>query len=89
MVIQWLDLLLGYLVCVVLHGLILICVVLELFMLTANRLFFVFSLFWLVKLILVPVNFLPIQKPELVNMAGVSDALKHEGFAGGDHFKRW
>jgi hypothetical protein len=89
MVIQWLDLLLGCLACVILHELILICVVLVLFMLTTIRSFFVFSLFWLIKLILVPINFVKIQKPKLVNMAVVSDALKPERFAGGDHFKRW
>jgi hypothetical protein len=47
MVTQCLDLLLGRL----------IYVVLVLFMLTTIRSFFVFSLFWLIKLILVPVNF--------------------------------
>jgi hypothetical protein len=57
MVIQCLDLLLGCLACVVLHELILICVVLVLFMLTTIKSFFVFSLFWLIKLILVHVNF--------------------------------
>jgi hypothetical protein len=57
MVTQCLDLLLGCLVCVVLHELILICVVLVLFMLTTIRSFFVFSLFWFIKLILVHVNF--------------------------------
>jgi hypothetical protein len=52
MVIQWSDLLFDCIVSVVLHKLILICVVLVLFMLTATRLFFVFSfrslvvLFW-------------------------------------------
>jgi hypothetical protein len=60
MVIQCLDLLLGCLACVVLHELILICVVLVLFMLTAIKLFFVFSLLWLIKLILVPVNFVTV-----------------------------
>jgi hypothetical protein len=58
MVIQCLDLLLGCLACVVLHGLILICVVLVLFMLTVISSFFVLSLFWLIKLILVHVNFI-------------------------------
>jgi hypothetical protein len=57
MVIQCLYLLLVYLACVVLHELILICVVLVLFMLTAIRSFFVLSLFWLNKLILGFVNF--------------------------------
>jgi hypothetical protein len=47
MVTQCLDLLLGRL----------IYVVLVLFMLTTIRSFFVFSLFWLIKLILVHVNF--------------------------------
>jgi hypothetical protein len=56
MVIQCLDLLLDCLVCVLLHELILIYVVLVLFMLTAIKSFFVFSLFWLIKLILVHVN---------------------------------
>jgi hypothetical protein len=85
MVIQCLDLLLGCLAYVVLHELILICVVLALFILTAIR---SFSLFSLIKLILGPINFLTIQKPELVNMAGVSDALKPKRFIGGDHFKK-
>jgi hypothetical protein len=53
MVIQWLD----CLACVVLHELILICVVLVLLMLTTIRSFFVFSLFWLIKLIFGSVNF--------------------------------
>jgi hypothetical protein len=43
----------------------------------------------MIKLILGLVNFVTIQKPELVNMAGVSDALKPGVFAGGNHFKRW
>jgi hypothetical protein len=43
----------------------------------------------MIKLILCLVNFLTIQKPDLVNMAGVSDALKPGVFAGGNHFKRW
>jgi hypothetical protein len=46
-------------------------------------------LLWLFKLILNPVNFLTIQKPEIINMAGILDALKPERFAGGDNFKRW
>jgi hypothetical protein len=58
-------------------------------MLTTIRSLYVFSLFWLIKLILRPVNIVTIQKPDLVNMAGVSDALKPERFAEGDHFKRW
>jgi hypothetical protein len=53
-----------------------ICVVLVLFMLTASRSLFLYMLRWMIKLILGLVNFLTIQKPELVNMAGVSDALK-------------
>jgi hypothetical protein len=57
-------------------------------MLTAIKSFFVFSLFWLIKLILVLVSFVTIKKSELVNMAVVSDALKPERFARGDHFKR-
>jgi hypothetical protein len=59
-----------------------ICVVLVLFMLTAIRSFYVFSQFSLIKLILGHVNFLAIQKPKLISMAGVSDALKPERFAG-------
>jgi hypothetical protein len=43
----------------------------------------------MIKLILGHVNFLTIQKPELVNMASVSDALKPRVFAGDNHFKRW
>jgi hypothetical protein len=43
----------------------------------------------LYKLILNPINFLTIQKPEIINMAGILDALKPERFAGGDNFKRW
>jgi hypothetical protein len=43
----------------------------------------------MIKLILGLVNFLTIQKPKLVNMAGVSDALKPGEFARGNHFKRW
>jgi hypothetical protein len=58
MVIQCIYLLLGSLACVVLHELVLICVVLMIFMLTATRSFFVFSLFWLIKLILELVYFL-------------------------------
>jgi hypothetical protein len=69
--------------------LILICVVLVLFMLTAIRSLHMFSLFWFIKLILRPLNIVTIQKPDLVNMAGVLDALKPERFAGGDHFKTW
>jgi hypothetical protein len=57
-------------------------------MLTAIKSFFVFSLFWLIKLILVLVSFVTIKKSELVNMTVVSDALKPERFARGDHFKR-
>jgi hypothetical protein len=43
----------------------------------------------LVKLILYHVNFVTIQKPNRINMAGLSDALKPERFAEGDNFKRW
>jgi hypothetical protein len=43
----------------------------------------------MVKLILYHVNFITIQKPNLIDMAGLSDALKPERFAGGDNFKRW
>jgi hypothetical protein len=57
MVFQCLDMSLSCLSCVVLHELILICVVLLLVMLTVIKSFYVFSLFWLIKLILVPVNF--------------------------------
>jgi hypothetical protein len=42
-----------------------------------------------IKLILYHVNFVTIQKPKQINMAGLSDARKSERFAGGDNFKRW
>jgi hypothetical protein len=89
MVISWIDLLSIYLICVAFYDLISICVVLVLFMLTASRSLFLYMLSWMIKLILGIVNFLTIQKPELVNMAGVSDALKPGVFVGGNHFKRW
>jgi hypothetical protein len=60
MVMQWLDVLFSCLTCVVLQELIFICIVLGLLMLTATRSFFVFSLFWLIKLILGRVNFVTI-----------------------------
>jgi hypothetical protein len=41
-----------------------------------------------IKLFLGPVNFVTIQKPERINMAGPLDALKPEQFAGGENFKR-
>jgi hypothetical protein len=43
----------------------------------------------LVKFIVYHVNFLTIQKPNLINMARLSDALKLEQFTRGDNFKRW
>jgi hypothetical protein len=43
----------------------------------------------LIKLILYHVNFVTIQKANRINMAGLSDALKLEWFAGDDNFKRW
>jgi hypothetical protein len=43
----------------------------------------------LIKLILNHVNFITIQKPNLIDMAGLSDALKPEWFTGGDNFNRW
>jgi hypothetical protein len=89
MVILWIDLLSICLICVAFCDLISICVVLVLFMLTASRSLFLYMLTWMIKLILGLVNFLTIQKPELVNMAGVSDALKPGVFAGGNHFKKW
>jgi hypothetical protein len=89
MVISWIDLLSIYLVCVAFCDLISICVVLLLFMLTASRLLFLYMLTWMIKLILGLVNFLTIQKSELVNMAGVLDALKPGVFAGSNHFRRW
>jgi hypothetical protein len=89
MVIPWIDPLSICLICVAFCDLISICVVLVLFMLTASRLLFLYMLSWMIKLILGLVNFLTIQKPELVNMAGVSDALKPRVFAGGNYFKRW
>jgi hypothetical protein len=36
-----------------------------------------------------PVNFPTIQKPDRINMAGPSNALKPDRFAGGQNFKRW
>jgi hypothetical protein len=89
MVISWIDPLSTYLICVAFYDLISICVVLLLFMLTASRSLFLYMLSWMIKLILGLVNFLTIQKPELVNMAGVLDALKPGVFTGGNHFKRW
>jgi hypothetical protein len=89
MVILWIDPLSICLVCVAFCDLISICVVLVLFMLTASRSLFLYMLSWMIKLILGLVNFLTIQKPELVNMAGISDALKPGVFTGGNHFKRW
>jgi hypothetical protein len=72
MVMLWSDLLFGYLVCVVLHKLILIYVVLTLFMLTTSASFFVFIMFLLIKLILGHVNFVtilaPVHMPLLNNM---------------------
>jgi hypothetical protein len=55
MVIQYL--LLGCLACVVLHELILICVVLVLFMLTATRLFFYILSVLVDQINLRPINF--------------------------------
>jgi hypothetical protein len=43
----------------------------------------------LVKLILYHVNFVTIQKPNRINMARLSDALKPKRSAGCDNFKRW
>jgi hypothetical protein len=43
---------------------------------------------WMIKLIL-GLIILTIQKSDLVNMAGVLDALKSGVFAGDNHFKRW
>jgi hypothetical protein len=60
MVIQWLDLLFDCLAWVILHDLILICVVIVLFILIATRSFFMFSLLWLISLILGPVNFVTV-----------------------------
>jgi hypothetical protein len=88
MVISWIDPLSIYLICVIFCDLISIGVVLELFMLTASSSLFLYMLTWMIKLILGLANFLTIQKLELVNMAGVSDALKPRVFAGGNHFKR-
>jgi hypothetical protein len=48
-----------------------------------------FVLCCIIKLILDPVNFSTIQKPGKINMAGPSDALKSDQFAGGQNFKRW
>jgi hypothetical protein len=47
------------------------------------------SLLGLIKLILYHVNSVTIQKPNRINMAGLSDVLKPERFARGDNFKRW
>jgi hypothetical protein len=58
MMISWLDLVSVYVTCIVLHEFILICVVLELFMLIASKCIFFCMLLWLYKLILNPVNFL-------------------------------
>jgi hypothetical protein len=89
MVISWIDSLSICLICVAFCDLISIFIVLVLFMLTASRSLFLYMLTCMIKLILDLVNFLTIQKPELVNMAGVLDALKPRVFAGGNHFKRW
>jgi hypothetical protein len=89
MVISWIDPLSICLICIAFCDLISICVVLVLFMLTASRSLFLYMFTWMIKLILGLVNFLTIQKSDLVNMARVSDALKYGVFAGGNHFKRW
>jgi hypothetical protein len=89
MVISWIDLLSICLICVAFCDLISIYVVLVLFMLTASRSLFLYMLTWMIKLIFGLVNFLTIQKLELVSMASVSDALKPGVFTGGNHFKRW
>jgi hypothetical protein len=48
-----------------------------------------FVLCFIIKLILGPVNFPIIQKPDRINMARPSDALKPNRFIGGQNFKRW
>jgi hypothetical protein len=88
MVILWIDMLSICLIYVAFCDLISICVVPVLFMLIASRSLFLCMLSWMIKLILGLVNFLTIQKSELVNMTGVSDALKPVVFARGNHFKR-
>jgi hypothetical protein len=74
--------------CVNLVELVLIYSVLMSWILSAGRSGF-FVLCCIIKLILGPVNFLTIQKPDRINMAGPSDALKPDRFAGGQNFKRW
>jgi hypothetical protein len=74
--------------CVNLVELVLIYSVLMSWILSSGRSGF-FVLCCIIKLILGPVNFLTIQKPDRINMAGPSDALKPDRFAGGQNFKRW
>jgi hypothetical protein len=88
MKVLWLDLLSILLLCVNLVELVQICSFLMSWILSANRSRF-FVLCRIIKLTLGSVNFLTIQKPDRINMAGPSDALKPDRFAGGQNFKRW
>jgi hypothetical protein len=82
MTVLWLDPLSILILCVNLVELVKICSVLMSWI-------WVFILCCIIKLILGPVNFPTIQKPDRINMAGPSDALKPDRFAGGQNFKRW
>jgi hypothetical protein len=75
MTVLWLDLLSILLLCVNLGELVQICSVLMSWILSASRFGFC-VLCCIIKLTLGPVNFLTIQKPDRINMAGPSDALK-------------
>jgi hypothetical protein len=76
------------LLCVDLVELVQICSVLTLWILSASR-SGSYVLCYIIKLILGPINFVTIQKPDRISMARPSDALKLEQFVGGENFKRW
>jgi hypothetical protein len=88
MTVLWLDPLSIILLYLNLVLLVQICSVLMSWILSASRSGF-FVLCSIIKLTLGPINFLTIQKPDRINMAGPSDALKPDWFAGGQNFKRW
>jgi hypothetical protein len=88
MTVLWLDPLSILLLCVNLVELVQICSVLMSWILSASTYGF-FVLCCIIKLILGHVNFLTIQKPDRINMARPSDALKPDRFSGGQNFKRW
>jgi hypothetical protein len=85
MSVLWLDPLSIILLCVNLVELVQIYSVLMSWILSASRSMF-FILCCIIKLILGPVNFPIIQKPDRINMARPSDALKPNRFAGGQNF---